>query len=533
MVLVQVTKGFIVKNIKISVGLLIVLTTFTLMLILSSGLGLYFLHRSNNDIQTLSYNAGEQKALNNVRNAILRVRVIVDSAAQAKTHGDDIDEPGIQENIRKEMQTAAQQYALFVQIPGLSTIHPEVGARMKDRYDQQMNVITHNAGLVINVNDPQELKSALAKYADTTQQVRQAWDDEYHSYIDTTQHNLDGVISYSNSSYHFALYVMITLLVIAGLLFFIINAWLRRMLILPLKEVAHHFEFIGKGDLTGDIRVTSNNEIGLLFEALQTMQAELNSTVVTIRQGVESINIGTQEISTGNGDLSRRTEEQAAAVVETAASMEQITSTVKQNTDNALQASQMVQNAAGIANEGEAQMRDMMRKMDAISNSAQKMVEIISVIDSIAFQTNILALNAAVEAARAGQSGRGFAVVAGEVRNLARRCTDSAKEITTLINESTLYIQEGAELANKTSRTMLDISGAVSKVNVMMESIALASEEQSRGVEQIRVAITQMDHVTQQNAALVEEVATTASGVNEQATLLTHSVSVFKVKEEY
>jgi len=174
-----------------------------------------------------------------------------------------------------------------------------------------------------------------------------------------------------------------------------------------------------------------------------------------------------------------------------------------------------------------------MKKMDAISQSAQKMVEIISVIDSIAFQTNILALNAAVEAARAGQSGRGFAVVAGEVRNLARRCTDSAKEITTLINESRLYIEEGAELANKTSQTMLDISGAVSKVNVMMENIALASEEQSRGVEQIRIAITQMDHVTQQNAALVEEVATTASGVNEQANLLSHSVSLFKVKEVY
>lgn len=521
------------KNIKIRVGLLIVLTTFTLMLILSSGLGLYFLHRSNNDIQTLSYNAGEQKALNNVRNAILRARVIIDSASQAKTHGDDIDEPAIQASIRKEMQTAAEQFQLFVQIPGLSTIHPEVGARMKDRYDQQIAVIAHNSGLLININDPQELKLALAKYLDTTLQVRQAWDDEYHSYIDTTQRNLDGVISYSNSSYQFALYVMIALLILAAVLFFVINAWMRKMLILPLQEVAEHFEFIGKGDLTGDIHVANNNEIGLLFASLQTMQAELNSTVVSIRQGVESINIGTQEISSGNNDLSRRTEEQAAAVVETAASMEQITSTVKMNTDNALEAAQMVQNAAGIANEGEEQMRGMMKKMDAISQSAQKMVEIISVIDSIAFQTNILALNAAVEAARAGQSGRGFAVVAGEVRNLARRCTDSAKEITTLINESRLYIEEGAELTNKTSQTMLDISGAVSKVNVMMENIALASEEQSRGVEQIRIAITQMDHVTQQNAALVEEVATTASGVNEQANLLSHSVSLFKVKEVY
>lgn len=519
------------KNIKISVGLLVVLTTFTLMLILSSGLGLYFLHRSNSDIQTLSYNAGEQKALNSVRDAILRARIIIDTAAQAKTHGDDIDEPGVQLNIRNELQTAEQQYQLFVQIPGLSTIQPEVGARMKDRYDQQIAVINHNASLVVNTDDPKQLKAALASNLNATLQARQAWDNEYQSYIETTRKNLNNVINYSNHSYQFALFVMVALLAVAGGLFLVINLWMRKVLIHPLKEVSEHFEHIGKGDLTGDIHVANSNEIGLLFASLQTMQAELNSTVVSIRQGVESINIGTQEISSGNSDLSRRTEEQAAAVVETAASMEQITSTVKMNTDNALEAAQMVQNAAGIANEGEEQMRGMMKKMEAISQSAQKMVEIISVIDSIAFQTNILALNAAVEAARAGQSGRGFAVVAGEVRNLARRCTDSAKEITTLINESRLYIEEGAELANKTSQTMLDISGAVSKVNVMMENIALASEEQSRGVEQIRIAITQMDHVTQQNAALVEEVATTASGVNGQANLLSQSVALFKVKD--
>lgn len=529
----QVIKGFILKNIKISVGLLIVLTSFTLMLILSSGLGLYFLHRSNNDIQTLSYNAGEQKALNAVRNAILRARIIIDTAAQAKTHGDDIDEPNVQMSISKELETADQQFQTFVKIPGLSTIQPEVGARMKDRYDQQIAVINHNANLVINTDQPQALKAAIESNRNATLQTRQAWDNEYQSYIDATQSNLDNVIHFSNSSYRFSLYVMIALLAAAGILFFIINSWMRNVLIRPLKEVSEHFEYIGKGDLTESIHVPSTNEIGLLFASLQTMQAELNSTVVSIRQGVESINIGTQEISTGNSDLSRRTEEQAAAVIETAASMEQITSTVKLNTDNALQASQMVQDAAGIANEGEAQMRDMMKRMDSISQSAQKMFEIIGVIDSIAFQTNILALNAAVEAARAGQSGRGFAVVAGEVRNLARRCTDSAKEITSLINESTLFIEEGAKLANKTSQTMLDISSAVGKVNVMMENIAMASEEQSRGVEQIRVAITQMDQMTQQNAALVEEVATTASGVNEQANMLSRSVSQFKVNESF
>lgn len=521
------------KNIKIRVGLLIVLASFTLMLFLSSGLGLYFLWHSNSDIQTLNYNAAEQKALNSARDAILRARIIIDTVTQAKIHGEDIDEPAVKASIEKEMQSAEIQYQQFVKIPGLSTTQPELGERMKESYDQQVSVINHNTSSVINSAGAEDLKPIYAANRSATLKARQAWDSEYQSYITATQQNLAKVINYSNRSYHFAILIMVSLLVIAIILFLYINFWMRNVLIRPLSEVAQHFEHIGKGNLTSDIHVTSSNEIGLLFASLQTMQAELNSTVVTIRQGVESINIGTQEISAGNSDLSRRTEEQAAAVVETAASMEQITSTVKMNTDNALQASHMVQNAAGIATAGEEQMQNMMQKMDAISLSAQKMVDIISVIDSIAFQTNILALNAAVEAARAGQSGRGFAVVAGEVRNLARRCTDSAKEITGLINESTLYIQEGGELANRTSKTMLDISSAVSKVNVMMDNIALASQEQSRGVEQIRVAITQMDHVTQQNAALVEEVATTASGVNSQANLLTQSVSIFKVKQTF
>ncbi|MCT4706597.1 methyl-accepting chemotaxis protein [Enterobacteriaceae bacterium H16N7] len=304
------------------------------------------------------------------------------------------------------------------------------------------------------------------------------------------------------------------------------------MLVHPLKSVARHFEEIGKGDLTGDIKVDNHNEIGLLCEALQQMQSGLKETVTSIRQGAESINIGTQEIASGNSDLSSRTEQQAAAVVETAASMEQISSTVKQNTDNARQASDMFQNTAIIAAEGEVQMQGMTDKMNVISQSAQKMVDIISVIDGIAFQTNILALNAAVEAARAGQSGRGFAVVAGEVRNLAGRCADSAKEIGSLITESTQFIKEGTELADKTSSAITEINSAVSKANMMMESIALASEEQDRGVEQIRIAITQMDQVTQQNAALVEEVATTAQGVEGQANLLARTVSTFKLNPE-
>lgn len=518
------------KNLKISVGLLIVLGLFTLLLLLSSGLGLHFLKNTNHDIQALNYNAAEQKALNATRDAFIVSRNLFDAAAQAKSHHEGVDIPQTVEKMGRELSIASEQFQLFWNIPGLSTTQPEVGEVVKKAFEAQLEVLTKNSELLASVSDPDALKQAIAERSAATLAARDSWDEEYKTYMNATQKNLDSVVSVSNSSYRFAIVVMSLMVVLAVVMSLAIHFWIRSVLVRPLEKVSDHFNDIGKGDLTGDINVLNRNEIGLLCASLQEMQAGLGETVLTIRQGVESINIGTQEIAAGNGDLSSRTEEQAAALVQTASSMEQISSTVKLNTDNARQASNMINDTAEIAGDGEAQMQGMMSKMSAIRESAQKMFEIISVIDGIAFQTNILALNAAVEAARAGQSGRGFAVVAGEVRNLAKRCTDSAKEITVLINESTGYIQEGADLADKTSRTISDISQAIGKVNVMMESIALASEEQSSGVEQIRVAITQMDQVTQQNAALVEEVATTASGVEEQSRMLSQSVSVFKLK---
>ena len=518
------------KNVKISSGLLLVLGLFTLLQLISSGLGLHFLKNTNHDIQSLNFNAGEQKALNATRDAFVTSRTIFDATAQARLHHEKVDAVVEAEKIRDQLHIAAQQFQIFWDIPGLSTTQPAVGNAVKRAYERQVAALMQNSELLASIADPDTLKQAIDSRNAATTEARASWDAEYRSYMEATQRSLTHVVSTSNNAYHFAMSIMIMMLAVAVILFFTIHLWLRSTLVRPLETVAKHFNDIGKGDLSGTIAVTNRNEIGMLCAALQEMQSGLSETVQTIRQGVESINIGTREIAAGNGDLSSRTEEQAAAIVQTASSMEQISSTVKLNTDSALQASKMIRNTVTIANEGEVQMQSMMGKMGAISQSAQKMVEIISVIDGIAFQTNILALNAAVEAARAGQSGRGFAVVAGEVRNLAKRCTDSAKEITTLINESTSYIQDGAALANKTSQTIGDISQAIGKVNAMMEGIALASEEQSSGVEQIRVAITQMDQVTQQNAALVEEVATTASGVEEQSGLLAQSVAVFRLR---
>ncbi|WP_202302380.1 methyl-accepting chemotaxis protein [Dryocola clanedunensis] len=521
------------KNLKISVGLVSIIAAFTLMLILACGLGLHFLQVNNVFLQKLDYNTNEQKALNLASDAFVRARTIFNAASQAEIHQESYDLQKAQRAIQTELSTADKQFAIYVSIPGLSHTFPEIGERMHKAYKLEAAAIRKNAESLTTSHDPQTFKQIVTGNKADSLRAREEWNKEYLSYITATQARVAEFVHKANHSYHIAVAVMSALLVLAIVLFIATFLWLRKMLVRPLQTVARHFDEIGQGDLTGDIHVENRNEIGLLCESLQQMQAGLKETVTSIRQGAESINIGTQEIACGNGDLSSRTEQQAAAVVETAASMEQISSTVKQNTDNARHASTMFQQTATIAAEGEVQMQGMMEKMTVITQSAQKMVDIISVIDGIAFQTNILALNAAVEAARAGQSGRGFAVVAGEVRNLAKRCTDSAKEISTLINESTQYIEEGTELADKTSKVIIDISSAVGKANAMMENIAQASEEQNRGVEQIRVAITQMDEVTQQNAALVEEVAATAQGVEGQANLLARAVSTFKLSPGY
>ncbi|WP_442781382.1 methyl-accepting chemotaxis protein [Citrobacter sp. R2] len=238
-----------------------------------------------------------------------------------------------------------------------------------------------------------------------------------------------------------------------------------------------------------------------------------------------------QEIASGNSDLSTRTEQQAAAVVETAASMEQISVTTKNNTDKSHQASVMTSESTEMALRGERLMSDMVEKIHLISRNAQSVNEISNVIDSIAFQTNILALNAAVEAARAGESGRGFAVVASEVRTLAQRSASSAKEISELVAKAAISVKEGVEIAENSGAMMADIAKAIRNINVLMEDISGASGEQSRGIEQIRVAVTQMEQVTQQNASLVEEIAATTGSVEEQSAMLSQAVAVFQVEE--
>jgi methyl-accepting chemotaxis protein len=285
---------------------------------------------------------------------------------------------------------------------------------------------------------------------------------------------------------------------------------------------------IAHGDLTARIPVTHNDESSLMA-VLAHMQEGLAHAVMRVRSGTENINVGASEIAAGNTDLSQRTEQQAAALVETASSMDQMTTNVKMNAESASQAARLAEQAADVATRGSSVVDDVVRTMQEITSSSQKIGDIIGVIDGIAFQTNILALNAAVEAARAGEQGRGFAVVASEVRSLAQRSATAAKEIKALIETSTNTVDQGAALVANAGSTMGEIVQSVRRVNEILEEISHASREQSAGIEQVNRAVGEMDKVTQQNAALVEEAAAAAQSLKDQAGTLREAISGFSL----
>jgi aerotaxis receptor len=296
-----------------------------------------------------------------------------------------------------------------------------------------------------------------------------------------------------------------------------------------LERVRQNVDRMSAGDLSGHIASQGNDEFGDLVQSLRILQTNVKLLVGQIKESAHVVNTGSREIASGNADLSARTESQASSLEETASSMEELTSTVKINAENAREANSMVANAAQIAVAGGDAVRQMVTMMDSINESSRKIVDIIGVIDGIAFQTNILALNAAVEAARAGEQGRGFAVVASEVRNLAQRSAGAAKEIQGLITDSVQKVETGSRMVGNAGRTMDDIVNAVKQAAAIMGDISHASLEQSAGIEQVNVAVTQMDEATQQNSALVEQAAGAAATLQEQATKLVDLVGSFKL----
>ncbi|CNF07653.1 methyl-accepting chemotaxis protein [Yersinia kristensenii] len=326
--------------------------------------------------------------------------------------------------------------------------------------------------------------------------------------------------------------ILISALVAGLVILLVTDRYLIVNMVRPLDDIRAHFRAIASGQLGQPIRDFGRNCVGQLFPLLRDVQASLANTVKAIRSSTDGIYHGAAEISAGNTDLSSRTEQQAAALEETAASMEQLTATVKHNTDNAHHASQLAANASITAKKGGALVADVVHTMDEISASSRKIAEITTVINSIAFQTNILALNAAVEAARAGEQGRGFAVVASEVRNLAQRSAQAAKEIDNLITESVSRVSSGSALVESAGITMDEIVRSITNVTDLMGEIASASDEQSKGITQVGQAVAEMDSVTQQNAALVQQASRAAASLEEQAAQLNQAVAVFKLRSD-
>jgi methyl-accepting chemotaxis protein-2 (aspartate sensor receptor) len=377
-------------------------------------------------------------------------------------------------------------------------------------------------------------KSVLSYVPASAQQQKAAADmsQQAKKMNDLVEQLVKREVDIASSSVKKGINMMVLVALIALLIGCIIAFWISRQITRPLRDTLQATQRIAEGDLTQHLTTDRRDELGLLLAAVGAMGDSLRTMIGEIRSGVLEVSHAATEISAGNIDLSSRTEEQAAAVEQTAASMEQLSSTVKQNADNAHQASKLAAEASDTAQTGGRQVAAVVETMQQITQSSKRIADITSVINGIAFQTNILALNAAVEAARAGEQGRGFAVVASEVRNLAQRSAQAAKEIEALIAESVERVNSGEKLVESTGSTMQTIVTSVSHVRDIMGEIASASDEQSRGISQVSQAVVEMDNTTQQNAALVEQSAAAASSLEDQAAALARAVSVFRLTEQ-
>ncbi|MDK9420449.1 HAMP domain-containing protein [Pectobacterium carotovorum] len=375
--------------------------------------------------------------------------------------------------------------------------------------------------------------AAAEEYFNVTRVTQAKYISKVNEFIDIQDDKMSSSAQAVGDSYKNALMVLATIIIISALAGLIIASLITRSVTQPIQEALGVAENVAKGDLTSEIYTDRKDETGQLLSALNNMNSSLRQIVSQVRDGAETISSAASQIAAGNQDLSARTEEQASSLEETASSMEQLTSTIRNTADNTTQATDLAASASETVKKSGAMMETVTQEMRGIRDSSQRMAEIIGVIDGIAFQTNILALNAAVEAARAGEQGRGFAVVASEVRALAQRSATAAKEIKELIDDSFKKVQDGMGLVEETGVTMNSLVMNVQGVTGIISEIAQASREQSDGINQINLAVGQIDTTTQQNAALVEESAAAALSLQDQANSLARTVSVFNLGASY
>ena len=513
------------KNLKITTGIVAVLFLFSALLTITGFLFYSSVSQAGRNFSHTEQLTLQQQQLSDSVQTLIKTRVTISRVAIRFLKNQK--DPASLASIAKLLEVAKQSadkadeyFQAYKTAPALPGQHAEVTKNVEAAYNKMHETMLASVDFLKNNNyqgygnlDAQEAQDNLDK-------AYQAWRSANYQLMKQ-------IAAENDSNYSNMLWTLLIIAIIALVTVATVWAGLRTLLLKPLSMATDYMRAISAGDLTQEIASESQNETGRLLRQLEEMRSALVVTIRSVDDATQSIFTGAAEVSAGSTDLSSRTEQQAAALEETAASMEQLTSTVKLNAENAQQATTMAKDASVMASQGGQIVAKVIANIEQISESSKQIASIIGIIDSIAFQTNILALNAAVEAARAGEQGRGFAVVAGEVRSLAGRSASAAQEIRTLIDQSTQRVNSGSTHASEAGDVMGSIVNSVNSVTQLMAEIASASAEQTRGIEQVSKAVSEMDGVTQQNAALVEESASAAASLEDQATQLRQSVAVF------
>ncbi|MFZ3218624.1 MAG: methyl-accepting chemotaxis protein [Rhodoferax sp.] len=512
------------NQLKISTRLALLIGAMSLLLVVIGGIGLLGISKSNEATQSVYEDRLVVVAkISEIQRLLLRQRLLL--AISIITPTPETIAPSMTE-MDANIATITKIWDSYM----ATGLDPEEEKLAKDFFESRKKFVQQGlvpAGAALRANNIPEANRVVVEF------VRPLYAPVNQGIDALMKYQLDhGKLDYDASMERYALIRNISIgSILSGLIFAIwFGASLVRGITRSMNQAVGVSNAVAAGDLSHPIQLGGKDEVGLLLNALAAMQTSLINVVSHVRSGSEGVATASSQIASGNNDLAARTENQASALEETAASMEELSATVKQNADSARQANQLAMSASTVAIKGGEVVAQVVETMKGINDSSKKIADIISVIDGIAFQTNILALNAAVEAARAGEQGRGFAVVASEVRSLAGRSAEAAKEIKNLIGASVDRVEHGTALVDQAGTTMSEVVSSIRRVTDLMGEISAASNEQSAGVSQVGEAIVQMDQVTQQNAALVEEMASAASSLNAQAQDLVAAVAVFKLR---
>jgi methyl-accepting chemotaxis protein len=511
------------SNFKISTRLTALICSLSALLILIGGVGLFGINKSNDSLKTVYEDRTVPLVqLEQVNRLLTRNRVLImDMVINSEPAHIEKRDSEFRSNIEQITKSWNDFIATYL-TPEEKTLADEFSAA-RQGYLQDGLIPARDAIRAQKKDDA--IRIYEEKISPIAAKVQAAMAKLMQLQVDVAKKEYDSAMARYNTIRTISIGA-----IVAGVLFaFMFGLALVRGITRSLNQAIDTANAVAQGDLSTNIQVQGKDEVAQLLASLSGMQDSLTKVVSSVRQGSEAVATASAEIASGNHDLSSRTESQASSLEETAASMEELGSTVRQNADNAKQANQLAHSASSVAVKGGQVVAQVVDTMKGINDSSRKIADIISVIDGIAFQTNILALNAAVEAARAGEQGRGFAVVASEVRSLAGRSADAAKEIKFLINDSVERVEQGTALVDQAGTTMEEVVSSIRRVTDIMGEISAASTEQSQGVAQVGEAVTNMDQVTQQNAALVEEMAAAASSLKSQSQDLVQTVAVFKL----